>query len=261
MKTFCALLALITLSVLQSGSSLAQDTATLKARFVLEGKEEPKAIPIKNKGRDPFCAALDLKYKPIELGKDGGIKYLALYIYERGTDIDLPEVAVDDKAEIVLDNNGCMFSPPVLKARAGQTITVTNSDQCGHNANFNFLNNAGVNPLIAQGGSAEVKIEVSEPAPIEVNCSIHPWMKAHIIITEHPFVGISDDNGEIVIEGLPVGKVTFKAWHQYSIKSIDEVTIDGEAESWRRGRFEVDLKPGENDLGTIVVSPDLFELE
>lgn len=259
MKVFSTLLALVACCC-GLPSVHAEETATLKAKFVFDGKE-PAAIPVQGKNRDPFCANLDLKVKPLQVGKNGGIKYVALYIYERTTEIELPKLPADADEEIVLDNNGCLFDPPVLKIQAGQTLTVKNSDDCGHNANFGFINAKGQNPLIPQKGSVDIDIKVGEPAPIEVSCSIHPWMKAHVIVTEHPFVGLSNEEGEIVIENLPVGTVTFKAWHQFAKKSLDEVSVNGEATDWRRGRFEIDLKPGVNDLGTITLSPDLFELE
>ena len=235
-------------------------TATLKAKFIYDGKQ-PAPIPVQGKNRDPFCAALPLMHNPILLGKGGALKNVAVYIYERGTDIELPITPVDEKAQIVLDNKGCMFEPPVLKIRAGQTLTVKNSDDCGHNAKIGFLNNKGENPLVAANASVDIAVKLGEPAPIEVSCSIHPWMKAHVIVTEHSFVGISDDKGELTIEDLPVGKVTFKVWHQAQKKSLDEVSVNGKAEKWRRGRVEIDLKPGINDLGTIKLSPELFEIE
>ena len=141
MKNLCALLTLLcACSCLLNVATAQEKTATLKAKFVLDG-DEPKPIAVQGKNRDPFCANLDLKIKPIELGKDNGIKYLVMYIYERGTEIALPKVPVDKEKTIVLDNTGCLFDPPVLAIRAGQTLTVKNSDACGHNAKLGFINN------------------------------------------------------------------------------------------------------------------------
>ncbi|MFN5467096.1 MAG: hypothetical protein ACK5AM_03150, partial [Pirellulaceae bacterium] len=42
-------------------------------------------------------------------------------------------------------------------------------------------------------------------------------------------------------------------------KSIDEVTFGGKKEAWAKGNFEYTLKPGANDLGTVVIGADKFK--
>jgi len=36
------------------------------------------------------------------------------------------------------------------------------------------------------------------------------------------------------------------------------VKFQGKATVWKRGRAEFDIKPGENDLGELVLAPGLF---
>ena len=38
-----------------------------------------------------------------------------------------------------------------------------------------------------------------------------------------------------------------------------ELITAGKSVSWRRGRMEVNIKTGDNDLGEITVAPSLFE--
>ncbi|MCR9295705.1 MAG: methylamine utilization protein [bacterium] len=232
------------------------NTATLKAKFVLKGNA-PEREKIDG-SRDPFCAALEILSDKMVIGSKGEIQNLALYLDARRTKADLPKIAVDDK-QYTLDNKNCMFTPHVIAARPGQSILVTNSDETGHNANFNFFNNDAVNFLIPAGGNKEFELKSEEPAPIPVECNIHPWMKAYIIVTEHPFVGVTNEQGELTIENLPVGEVTFKVWHESAAGSIDEGTVGGKTEKWSRGRMEIELKAGVNDLGTIEIDAGMFE--
>ena len=231
-------------------------TATLKAKFVLDGK--PPQPSLIDGSRDPFCAELKIFSENMVVGKGGEIQNLALYVDARRTKADLPDVPVADKGH-VLDNLGCKFEPHVIAARPGQKVIVTNSDNTGHNANFSFFNNDAVNFLVPAGGEKELELKADEPAPIPVECNVHPWMKAFLIVTEHPFVGVTGENGELTIENLPVGEVTFKVWHENAEKSIDEGTVGGKTEKWSRGRMEIELKPGLNDLGTITLSSELFK--
>lgn len=234
--------------------ALQAKTATLKLKFVLDGKAP---TPAKIDGsKDAFCAKQELYSETLVVDKDGGIRDMLLYVDGKKTELsDVP--AADLKASIVLDNKNCVFIPHVLVVRPSQVVTVKNSDDTGHNANFNFFNNEPVNFLIpAQSSKDLTTIKTDEPAPIPVECNIHPWMKAHLLVVDHPYHAISDASGAIEITGLPVGKVTFKVWHEES--KIDGGEVGGKAEKWARGRIEWDLKAGVNDLGTVKIKASSF---
>ncbi|MEM8732737.1 MAG: methylamine utilization protein [Planctomycetota bacterium] len=236
--------------------STQAESATLKIKFVLDGKI-PEAKNIDG-SRDPYCADKEIPNEKMVIGENGEIANLAIYLDTRKTKIDLPEIAVEDKKP-VLDNKDCIFVPHVVTARPGQTIIVKNSDETGHNANFSFFNNAAVNFLVPANSQKELELKADEPAPIPVECNVHPWMKAYLIVTEHPFVGVTNAAGELIVKDLPVGEVTFKVWHENAVKSLDEATVGGKKEKWSRGRMEIELKPGVNDLGTVKLSADLFK--
>ncbi len=100
----------------------------------------------------------------------------------------------------------------------------------------------------------DVDLEKPEPGLVNVTCNIHPWMKAKLLVLDHPFAAVSDENGEIVIKGIPVGEQVFRANHEAG--KIDEVSVGGKDEKWSRSRFTLDIKPGMNDLGTVVIPKD-----
>ena len=228
---------------------------TLRAKFVVDGKvPEPTKV---NAAADPVCAALNIMTENLVVGKDGSLKNLAIMIDKKSKAKDIhPDLEKPATKPIILDNKNCVFTPHVLVVLPGQTITVTNSDTMGHNANFNFFNNMPVNFLIPAGGSKDLAIVKDEPAPIPVECNVHPWMKAHLIVPEHPCVGISGADGVLEIANLPVGMVTFRVWHE--LGTIDEATVGGKKEKWARGRMEIEIKEGVNDLGTIKIAAEKF---
>jgi plastocyanin len=229
---------------------------TLRVKFVVDGKvAELQKI---NAAADPICAAFPIMTENLIIGKDGAIKNVALFMDKKSKTKDVhPDLAKPAAAPVVLDNKNCVFVPHVLFVRPGQTITVTNSDATGHNANFNFFNNQAVNFLVPAGGKKDLKIETDEPAPIPVECNVHPWMKAHLIVQEHPYVGISGEDGVLEIANLPVGDVTLRVWHETG--TIDGAMVAGKQEKWSRGRMEIAIKEGVNDLGTVKISPDAFK--
>lgn len=239
-------------------SAPVEDTATLKVKFVLDGAA-PK-LDLIDGSKDSYCATLDIPSEKMVIGSKGEIQNMALILDVRRSKAKIPaEMLKAEPKEIVLDNNGCIFKPHVFAVRPGQTVVVKNSDQCSHNANFNFFNNKPENFIVPVGGSKNLVVKTDEPAPIPVECNVHPWMKSFLIATEHPYVGISGESGEITIENLPVGSVTFKVWHENAARSIDEGMVNGKKERWSRGRMTLDLKAGMNDLGTVTIAVDKFE--
>ena len=234
----------------------AKKWGTLKAKFVVEGKV-PDATKV-NAAADPICAALPIMTENLIVGKDGAVKNVALFMDKKSKTKDIhPSLQKPSEKPIVLDNKNCVFVPHVLFVRPGETVQVTNSDSTGHNANFNFFNNQATNFLVPAGGSKDLKVMTDEPAPIPVECNVHPWMKAHLIVQEHPAIGISGKDGVLEIANLPVGPVTLRAWHE--VGKLDEVTMGGKKVKWSRGRMDIDIKEGMNDLGTITIAADKFK--
>lgn len=252
---------LLAICIVQSVS--AQDTATLRLKIVVDGSvPPPKEIGGVN---DTFCAESPIMTNKLLVGEKGELKNFALIFDEERSKLKVPDAMLKPPAAThVLDNVKCMFEPKIVVARSGQTITVKNSDNTGHNSNFQFLKNAPTNFLIPAGQSKDyvLKPDLVEPTAIPVDCNVHPWMKAFVIVKQHPFVGVSDDQGVIEIPDLPVGKeAIFRLWHE-STGAIDQIEVGGKAVKLSRGnRWEMELKPGMNDLGTVKINAKLFKVD
>jgi plastocyanin len=235
----------------------AAETGDLKIRFEYGGDPpKPDAIDV-NKDKE-FCGKHPLMDERLIVSeKNKGIKNVLVYVYtgRGGSDLDKVEPV---KNTHTLANDKCRFEPHIVVAQVGDTLKITNPDPVGHNANLGFFNNKAANFLIPPGQEKLVELEKDEPAPIPVDCNIHPWMKSFVVVLDHPFAAVSDENGDLIIKGLPVGKkLVFRAFHEAG--SIQEVKIDGKDEPWKRSRFEVEIKAGENDMGTAVIDPDTFK--
>ena len=60
-------------------------------------------------------------------------------------------------------------------------------------------------------------------SPVEVKCSVHPWMKSWVWAFDHPFACVSGSkagesqlpSGEFKIDNIPAGvKLRVVAWHE-----------------------------------------------
>lgn len=243
-----------------STSVMAQDTATLRMKIIVDGTV---AAPAEVKPvADPICAEQKIFSDKIVVGTKGELSNLALILDEEKSKLKIPDAMMTaPAAKHLLDNNKCMFTPKIIVARPGQTIDIKNSDQTGHNANFQFLKNKAMNIIIPAGQNREYTLDpkLVEPTAMPVNCDIHPWMKAFIIVKSHPYVGVSNAEGVIEIKDLPVGKeAIFRVWHD-ATKAIDEISVGGKPQKLARGnRWEMELKPGMNDLGEVKISAKLL---
>ncbi|MEM8666350.1 MAG: methylamine utilization protein [Planctomycetota bacterium] len=233
--------------------SVAQaETGDLKVKFVYGGAV-PTPTPIKADKDAEFCGKHKLKDESLIVNPSNkGIQNVILYVYTGRGGTKLDKMDLTNKTH-VLANENCRFEPHIIIAQAGDTIKVTNPDSVGHNANFSFFNNPPQNFTVPAGGEKSIVVKEDEPAPIDVACNIHPWMKARVAVFEHPFAAKSDENGDLLIKGLPTGDVVFRVFFEPG--SVKKVKVNGKEEEWTRSRVEIDIKPGMNDLGTVTIPP------
>lgn len=246
---------------LTATAASAADWATLKVKVVFDGKQ-PKLPPLQGTEKEPFCKGKELPNELIIVGEKGELPNLALIMDMRKSDVDdiHPDLEKPSKEPLVIDNKNCIFEPRVAFLQAGRPVIVKNSDKCAHNYKIDPFSNQPINVLVPIGDEIKADFPKGERSNFsEYGCTIHPWMKGQLIIREHPYVGVSNEKGELVIKDLPAGKVTFKVVHEAMDRSIKEITLGGKKVKTSRGNIEIDLKPGMNDLGTLVVAPDQFD--
>ncbi len=105
--------------------------------------------------------------------------------------------------------------------------------------------------MLPANGAVEYNSPRRPIVPTPVTCNIHPWMKGYVVAKDNPYMAVSKPDGTFEIKDLPGGELEFQAWHE---KSGYLATPD-----WgKRGIFKYTIKEGDNDLGTIKLSPELF---
>ncbi len=99
----------------------------------------------------------------------------------------------------------CEFQPFVLPMHQDQTLVIKASDpMINHNVRIVAFTNQGMNKTLAPQGTLEVKL-VAERHPIAMNCDIHPWMTAYVMVYDHPFFTTTAADGSFEIKGVPPG--------------------------------------------------------
>ena len=114
----------------------------------------------------------------------------------------------------VLDQNGCHYRPHVLGVMTNQKISITNSDPTQHNIHPTPKNNPEWNQTQPNGAPPLEKSFARAEILVPVKCNQHPWMKAYIGVSKHPFFAVSGEDGSFTIKGVPAGTYTVAAWHE-----------------------------------------------
>jgi plastocyanin len=124
-----------------------------------------------------------------------------------------PDVKWSPAPPVQLDQKQCVFVPRVVVVPAGGTVEFLNSDRLLHNLHSG---NARHNPVFnrTQPKGRTIPIAFPRPEIIRIDCDLHPWMRAWVVVAEHPFYAVTDDKGEFVLSNVPPGNYTLQVWHE-----------------------------------------------
>jgi plastocyanin len=253
-RTITKLSVVALVAFLFSGTASAEEWGDLKMKFVYDGPP-PAAKPVAITKDAQYCGKFNLLEEEwVVSKKNGGISDVLAYIYTRtGPKPAIhPDYQKEAAAEIVIDNNGCRFRPRVVTVRPGQTLVLKNSDSVGHNTKIDTFSNLPINYNLPANSSLAQKYEKEERLAVgmPVSCSIHPWMKAWLLVKDTPYAKVSNEDGELLIKNIPAGKWTFQLWHGAN-GYVADVKYNGKSTTWKRGRVDITIKPGMNDFGEI----------
>ncbi len=222
----------------------------LVGRLVYDGQAPERKKLVVDKDVD-CCGRFDIRDESLMVGPDGGLANVYIYVRTRKVRI-CPELADTVPERVILDNRDCIFQPHCMAIWIDkQEYYIVNSDPVAQNVAFSPLGDVPANIVLPVGGDATWKFKRKQNLPVPIACNYHPWESAYILPREDPYVAITTADGSFRIPQLPVGKLEFQVWQERG-GYLD-------TPQWPKGRFELTIKPGTNELGTIKLSPALFE--
>ncbi|WP_254513823.1 hypothetical protein [Anatilimnocola floriformis] len=187
-----------------------------------------------------------------------GIANVVTWLY-RAKDEAPPVIHSDDQARqklgVSLEFKDFTLQPRVTTLQKNQQLIVRNQDSVRHVLSGNLFANGKFDVMVPAAGGDSTEFRKHESRPMPLSDPMFPWIEGWIVITDHPFVAVSDKQGKMKIDNLPVGRHTFVFWHE-SVGFLKTLERDDKIETLKLGRITVDIKSGDNDLGTIYCTPD-----
>jgi plastocyanin len=129
------------------------------------------------------------------------------------------------KEPVKLDQHGCEYQPKVFGVQAKQPIEIVNSDDTLHNVHALPTQSKEFNLGMPIKGMKLKKTFDKPEVMVKIKCEVHPWMAAYAGVLEHPFYGVTGEEGSAVIKDLPAGEYTIEAWHEKYGTQTQKVTM------------------------------------
>jgi plastocyanin len=171
--------------------------------------------------KDTNICGTEPKLSPaLVVGANKGIKDVvaSLPSIQKGKALGKPEKPP------VLDQKNCEYHPYAQIIPVNTTLEIINSDDVLHNVKTKGGAKTSFN--IAQPKfKRKLTVEFKNPEIVQVECNVHGWMNAIIVVEDNPYDALTDANGSFKITDVPPGKYTLKVWHSKLGEQTKEVTV------------------------------------
>jgi plastocyanin len=128
---------------------------------------------------------------------------------------------------VIMDQKECVFTPRVVVVPAGGTVEFLNSDRLLHNVKGGGKQNSPFNR--AQPHARSISIAFRSPEILRVDCDLHSWMRGWVVVAEHPYYAVTNEEGEFAFDNVPPGKYQLVVWHETLGVVRQEATLTSEA--------------------------------
>jgi plastocyanin len=164
--------------------------------------------------KNPEVCGKNVAVTRLQIGANGGVRHV--FVYLTGIESSGPAHPV---ASVTIEQKGCAYAPHSMVVTAGAPIEIVNDDPVLHNVHASAMTENGLQTMfnIAQPVRGQrTKVESAlKPGIMTLTCEAgHPWMTAHMLVADHNYVAVTDEDGNFVISGVPGGTYPITMWHE-----------------------------------------------
>ena len=180
-KPLFAFLCLAAWYVVAGGSAWG---GTLRGTVQFTGATvEPKKLPVTV---DHFVCGKEKDAEDLVLSSEKGIRNVVVSLQPPPAGAKWPTFL----PSVQMDQEECVFVPRVVVVPVGGTVEFLNSDRLLHNLHSAGTKNLTFNRTQPRGRT--IPIVFKKPEIIQVGCDLHPWMRAWVVVAEHPFYAVTN---------------------------------------------------------------------
>ena len=203
--------------------------SSFSGRITLQGIEPAKLAKAVDVGGNPFCTEHGQISDPSwKVASDGALADVVVSISGSPRASNVPTTAP------LIDQTHCEFVPHTLAIQPGQNVRFHNSDLTFHNIRIvrhEIGTHSGGNNLdnLAQASHGDENVRSFDtPGIYRLECDVHRWMKAWVVVHEGIHSAVSASDGRYTISrALADGEYTVQAWHPQFAKPLSrQVTVE-----------------------------------
>ena len=212
--------------------SAVTDGGSIAGTITLSGPVQK--LPQRRIGKDPqVCGTAPRDSQKLIVSNAGGLRNAVVIVEGVKRGKAMPAAA--QSAEI--DQSKCEYSPHVQVMAVNSEISLRNDDPILHNVQFFEGENSLFN--IAQPVQGQVnKRKIEKGGALYVECAVHGWMQANVMVVDNPYYAVTDENGKFSITDLPPGTYHVKVFHEYLGETATDVAVTSKGSA----ALDMDLK-------------------
>lgn len=199
--------------------------ATITGTVTYDGKV-PNLKPI-DMGADAACAKMHATPQPSDVLVLGSGNTMANIMVSVASGLPAGKTWPAPKDPVVMDQQGCHYSPHVFGLMVGQPFKVLNSDGILHNVHALPKVNAPFNMAMPPTVKESTKSFGQAEGMFMIKCDVHPWMSSYAAVYSNPFFSVTKNDGKFTISGLDPGTYELEAWHEKLGVQKASVTVTG----------------------------------
>ena len=139
----------------------------------------------------------------------------------------IPIESLCKKTPAIIDQKGCIYNPHVIGVMKDQKVIIKNSDATLHNIHSMPEKNKQFNFAMPKVVKEKETSFTTVEDPFYIKCDVHPWMKSWVLVQNHPYFAVTDENGNYKIDNIPPGTYEVIAWQEkFKMKRSITKTIE-----------------------------------
>ena len=172
------------------------------------------AVRTEVNSKTPDVCGSKVSVTRLQVGPHNGVSHA--FVYLEGIESRGP---LRPAASVTIEQKDCLYGPRSVVVSPRAPLEIVNQDPVLHNVHASAISDGGLQSVfnIAQpvrGQRTKIESELT-PGIVKLTCEAgHPWMTAHMLVTPHDYVAVTDEAGRFVIDNVPVGEYSIKMWHE-----------------------------------------------